>query len=74
MPESPKSPVVSLLFNPGLVIGETVTEPGTLRAKGMRVHGNNEGHVGTFIMMRTRAGVASKRPDPTENLEYSGDN
>ena len=53
-----------LLYKPELVIGEAVTELGTRRAIGMRGHWNNEGHVGTFIMMRTRAGVESKRLDP----------
>lgn len=39
-------------------------ELGTLAAVGMIGYWNNEDQVGTFIMMRTRAGVTSKRLDP----------
>lgn len=41
-----------------------VTELGTLRAMGRIRHGTMKNWVGTFIMMRTRARVASKRLDP----------
>lgn len=47
-----------------MMVGEAVTELGTLRTTGMIGHWNNEDQVGTFIMMRTGAGVASKRLDP----------